>query len=338
MAVARISFEAVQAAADRIRGLAVRTPLLTLSALSDALGAALFAKPEYLQPTGSFKIRGAANALLQLSAEQRARGVVCASTGNHGRAVAHLAQRLGIACTVCMSALVPANKRDGVARQGAEIRIVGQSQDDAQAEADRLTVERGLVAIAPFDDSAIIAGQGTIGAEIVADLPDVARVLVPLSGGGLIAGIALAVKALAPQARIIGVSMEHGAAMQASLQAGEPVEVKEEETLADSLGGGIGLANRYTFSMARDLVDQVVLVSEADIADAIAAFYRLEQIVCEGAAAVGLAALLSGQVPPDGGRTVLVVSGRNIDMALHHRLAAQPGVAESVSPSGARSA
>jgi threonine dehydratase len=329
MAQQQIELEAVEAAAGRIRGLAIRTPLLALPDLSAALGAELFAKPEYLQPGGSFKIRGAANAILSLSAEERTRGVVCASTGNHARAVAYLARKLGVGCTVCMSALVPANKRLGVESLGAEVRIVGRSQDEAQAEVDRLVEERGVVAVAPFDDPAVIAGQGTIGSEIVADLADVARVLVPLSGGGLISGIALAVKARAPAARVIGISMERGAAMQASQQAGRPVEVREEETLADSLGGGIGLANRHTFRLVRELVDDIVLVAEQEIAAAVAAFYQLEQIVCEGAAAVGLAALLGSRLPAGSGKSVLVVSGRNIDMQLHHRLAARSGLAAS---------
>jgi threonine dehydratase len=315
-----IPVEAVREAADRIRGLSLRTPVLPLRDLSEAFGGELFAKPEYLQPTGSFKLRGAANALLQLDPRRRARGVVAVSTGNHGRAVAHMARRLGIACTVCMSGMVPANKREAVAAEGAEVQIVGRSQDEAQDEADRLIAERGLTAIPPFDDPAVIAGQGTIGLEMLADLPAPDRILVPLSGGGLISGIALAVKSLKPHTRIIGVSMERGAAMKASLDAGRPVEVVEQETLADSLGGGIGLSNRYSLRIVRELVDEVVLVSEPAIAAAIAAFYHREQIVCEGAAAVCLAALMAGHLPIRG-RTVMVVSGRNIDMALHHRLA-----------------
>lgn len=317
-----IGFGKVLEAAGRIRSMAVRLPLLALPGLSARLGMALFAKPEYLQPTGSFKVRGAANAILALPEERRAAGVICASTGNHGKAVAYVARRLGTRCTVCMSTLVPQNKREGVARQGAEVCIVGRSQDDAQAEVERLTAEAELTAIPPFDHPHVIAGQGTIGTEIVEDLPAVDRILVPLSGGGLISGIALSVKHLRPQARVIGVSMERGAAMAASLRAGRPVEVEEEETLADSLGGGIGRDNRYTFPLVRDLVDEIVLVGEKDIAAAIAAFYAEEQIVCEGAGAVGLAALLSGRVQTAGGNTVLVVSGRNIDMGLHHRLAA----------------
>jgi threonine dehydratase len=318
---APIRMEAVEEAGARLRGLVLRTPLLPLAALSNRLGSQLIAKPEYLQPTGSFKLRGAANALLQLDAAARTRGVVAASTGNHGRAVAHMAHRLGIPCTICMSELVPLNKQAGVAAEGAEIRIAGRSQDDAQRAAERLSAARGLTPIPPFDHPAVIAGQGTIGLEIIADLSAPDRILVPLSGGGLTAGIALAVKSLAPATRVIGVSMARGAAMAASLKAGHPVDVEEVESLADSLGGGIGLANRYSFAMVRRLVDEVVLVAETEIAAAITQLYRLEQIVCEGAAAVGLAALMAGRIPATG-TTVLVLSGRNIDIGLHHRLVA----------------
>jgi len=315
-------------AARRIRGQVLATPLLPLPTLGAALdrqlwGQALLAKPEYLQPTGSFKLRGAANAILALDPGARARGVVCASTGNHGRAVAYVARRLGLPCTVCLSLLVPENKHRAVAAQGARVRRHGRGQDEAEREARRLAAAEGLALIPPFDDPAVIAGQGTIGLEIAAALPKVARVLVPLSGGGLIAGVALAVKARCPGAQVIGVSMEQGAAMQASLAAGHPVEVTEESSLADSLGGGIGLDNRHSFRLVCDLVDRVLLVSEASIAAALRALYRQEQIVCEGAAAVGLAALLTGQLDAAPGPTVLLLSGRNIDMTLHQRLMAE---------------
>ncbi len=312
------SVTTVAEAAERIRGQVLRTPLVPLAALGEILGQSLLAKPEYLQPTGSFKLRGAANALLSLPAGVP--GVVCASTGNHGRAVAYMARRLGLACTVCLSSLVPENKRRAVAAQGARVRGIGRSQDEAEVEARRLAAEKGLALIPPFDHPDVIAGQGTAGLEIAADCPDVARVLVPLSGGGLIAGVALAVKARCPGAEVVGVTMARGAAMQASLVAGRPVEVEEQESLADSLGGGIGLDNRFTFALVRRLVDRVVLVSEAEIAEALRRLYRLEQIVCEGGAAVGVAALLGGYLPPVEGPSVLLLSGRNIDMDLHRRL------------------
>jgi len=313
-------FAAIAEAATRIRGRVVATPLLPLSQIGRSLGQELLAKPEYLQPTGSFKVRGAANALLSLTPAERRAGVVAVSTGNHGRAVAYVARQLGIACTVCLSALVPENKRRAVALEGATVRQVGRSQDEAEVEARRLVDEQGLTFVHPFDDPAIIAGQGTAGLEIVEALPEVARVVVPLSGGGLIAGVALAVKQRCPKAQVVGVTMERGAARQASLAAGRPVEVAEEPSLADSLGGGIGLDNRHSFALVRALVDAAVLVSEAEIAMALRSLYRDEQVVCEGGAAVGIAALQAGRLPPVSGPTVVVLSGRNIDMATHHRL------------------
>jgi len=313
----------VEAAAERIRGEVLATPLLPLATLGGALGQELLAKPEYLQPTGSFKLRGAANALLSLDAARRAAGVVTVSTGNHGRAVAFMARRLGIACTVCLSVLVPDNKRRAIAALGARVHIVGKSQDEAEVEALRLAREEGLSLIPPFDHPDVIAGQGTAGLEIAAACPGLARAIVPLSGGGLIAGVALAIKARCPTAKVVGVSMERGAAMHASLAAGGPVEVAEVQSLADSLGGGIGLENAYTFDLVRTLVDEVVLVSEASIAEALRRLYRKEQIVCEGGAAVSLAALLSGRLGAVPGPSVLLLSGRNVDMDLHRRLMAE---------------
>src|SRR3989338_1079765 len=188
-------------------------------------------------------------------------GVVCCSTGNHGRAIAYAARKRRMRAVVCMSALVPEAKVAGIRALGAEVRIIGRSQDDAAEESRRLVVAEGLVEIPPFDDARVIAGQGTVGLEIMAARPDLTTLLVPLSGGGLAAGVALAAKTIKPDLRIIGVSMDRGAAMQASLAAGHPAAVTEYPSLADSLGGGIGLENRHTFAICRDLLDEVVLVS-----------------------------------------------------------------------------
>ena len=257
--------------------------------------------------------------MLSLPPEARKVGIAAASTGNHGRGLAHAAARQGLRCVVCMSALVPENKVAAIRALGAEIRIVGRSQDDAQEEVDRLVAQEGFTAIPPFDHPDVISGQGTIGLEIVADLPEVAQVVVPLSGGGLFGGIAAAVKALRPQARMIGVSMARGPAMRDSLAAGRPVAVEELPTLADSLGGGIGLDNRHTFALARDLLDEAVLLTEAEIAAGIDHAYAAEQEIVEGGGAVGIGALLAGKLTVSG-PTVLVVSGRNIDMALHRKI------------------
>ena len=272
---------------------------------------------EYLQTTGSFKFRGATNAVLQLPPGTS--GVTAVSTGNHGRGLAYAAKQAGVPCIICMSELVPQNKLEAIRALGAETRIIGKSQDEAEIEANRLVAEEGYTMIPPFDHPHVIAGQGTIGLEMLEQVPDVDTVLVQISGGGLISGIALAMKSQRPDVRVIGVSMERGCAMAASQKAGKPIEVEELPTLADSLGGGIGLDNQLTFNMVRDYVDDIVLLSETEIADGIRHAYFEEQVILEGGGAVGIAALLAGKVKP-GEHNMVLMSGRNIDMELHHKI------------------
>ena len=308
------SLQDIYKARRTIAGQVRRTPLVPSPSLSALAGTSVHLKLETLQETGSFKLRGATNALAGLSPEARARGVVGVSTGNHGRGVAHAAKALGVKAILCMSELVPQTKVDGIRALGAEARIIGRSQDEAQVEADRLVAEEGMVMVSPFDDPAVIAGQGTIGLELLEDLPDIDTVLVPLSGGGLISGIALALKSAAPAIRVIGVCMDQGAAMVESLAAGRPVEVEELPSLADSLGGGIGLDNRYTFRMVGDLVDHTVLLSEDEIAAGMVHGFREERLVVEGGGSVGMGALVAGKAGPLGRQVAVVVSGRNVDM------------------------
>ncbi len=312
----------IKRAAARIFGRVTRTPLVYSGSLSERTGQPVHLKLETRQPIGAFKLRGAMNAILSLDDAARKRGLVTASTGNHGRAVAYAARELGVPATICMSSLVPVNKVEAIRALGAEIRIIGTSQDDAQVEAERLTESRGLTPIPPFDDADVVAGQGTIGLEIVEDLPDLATVLVPLSGGGLAGGIAVAIKTLKPQARVIGISMERGAAMHAAIAAGKPVAVREEETLADSLGGGIGLSNHVTFTLCRDLLDDIVLLTEDEIAEGIRHAARQEDMTVEGAGAVGIAAILANKIAVSG-PAALIISGGNIDPALHQRILAE---------------
>ncbi len=314
-----VGLDEIRAAQARLAGHVAHTPLVASSSLSRLCGRPVHLKLETRQTTGSFKLRGATNALLALDAAARARGLVTASTGNHGRALAHAAREAGARAVVCMSALVPDNKVAAVRSLGAETRIVGRSQDDAQAEVVRLVREEGLTEIPPFDAPEVIAGQGTVGLEIIEGLPEVELVLVPLSGGGLAAGVATAVKGLRPDARVVGVSMARGAAMHASLAAGRPVEVEERETLADSLGGGIGADNHYTLRICAKLLDHAILLPEDEIAAGIRYAERVEHEMVEGAGAVGIAALLAGRVTARGPIAV-VVSGRNIDPALHRRI------------------
>ena len=311
-----ITLDDIRAAQRRIAGMVVATPTVASPSLSALAGVPVHLKLEHRQTTGSFKLRGASNAVASLSRDERSRGVTAASTGNHGRALAHAAKLEGMRAVICMSRLVPDNKLSEIRNLGADVRIVGNSQDDAQEEVDRLVAEDGLIMLPPFDHPAIIAGQGTVGLEIMEAVPDVATVLVPLSGGGLAAGIAAAVKGLHPGVRVLGISMERGAAMKASLDAGRPVLVEELPTLADSLGGGVGLDNRLTFAMCRDLLDGVILLSEEEIAAGIRHAYEQEREIVEGGGAVGIAALLAGRISSDG-PVVALLSGRNIDMAQH---------------------
>jgi len=324
-----VTLQDIYAARHTIAPWIRRTPLIWAEVLSRRIGHRVFLKLESLQDTGSFKLRGAVNALARLAPAARQRGVVTVSTGNHGRAVAFAARRLGIRAVVCMSHLVPTNKVRAVEHLGAEVRIVGASQDAAQAEAERLVAEDGLVLVPPFDHPDVIAGQGVIGLEILEDLAEADCLVAGLSGGGLISGMAIALKAASPGIRVVGVSSQQCPAMSRSLQAGHPVLVEERPSLADSLGGGIGLDNRYTFDLVRRYVDDVVLVNEAEITAAMASLYWEERLVVEGAGAVGIAALLADHASPRGQCTVVVLSGANVDMAIFTRV-----VTNSGAPSG----
>lgn len=314
-----VSLADIEKAAERIAGRVLRTPMAISASLSEITGVPVYLKLEHHQTTGSFKLRGATNAVLSLSLVERARGVVAASTGNHGRALTYAAQAEGSVATICMSRLVPDNKVSEIRRLGADVRIIGRSQDEAQEEVDRLVSEKGMVMVPPFDHAAVVAGQGTLGLEVMEQAADVETVLVPLSGGGLAAGVAAAVKGRRPGVRVIGLTMTEGAAMKASLDAGRPIQVEEVASLADSLGGGIGLDNRVTFSMCRDLLDEVILLSESEIAAGMRHAYFKEREVLEGAGAVGIAALLAGRVTVKG-PIAIICSGRNVDMDLHQRI------------------
>jgi threonine dehydratase len=312
-----ITYDDIVAARKRIAAHIQPLRVTRSESLSSRCDGDIMLAHEYLQTTGAFKLRGAMNAVLQLP--PGASGVTAVSTGNHGRALAYSARQAGVPCIICMSELVPPNKIEGIRALGAETRIIGKSQDEAEIEAKRLVNEEGYTMVPPFDHPHVIAGQGTLGIEMLQQVPDVDTVLVQLSGGGLISGIALALKTKHPEIRIIGVSMERGAAMAASQLAGKPVEVEELPTLADSLGGGIGLDNQYTFGMVRDYVDEILLLEEKEIADGIRYAYFSEQVIVEGGGAVGIAALLAGKAVP-GAKTIVLLSGSNIDMQLHRKI------------------
>lgn len=303
-------YRARQAVAPIVR----RTPLVYSSELSAYTGAKVYLKLENQQETGAFKLRGAANRLLALTLAERQRGVVTVSTGNHGRAVAYVAQRLGMRAVICVPDLVLPHKVTAMRTLGAEVVVHGRTQDEAELYALDLQAQQGLTLVSAFDEPYIIAGQGTIGLEILEDLPQVDTVVVPLSGGGLLGGIAVALKSATPNIHIVGACQALGPAMYLSLQAGAPVAVVEEPSLADSLLGGIGLENHYTFPLIRDLVDEVVLLSEEEIAAAMVYALRQEKQVVEGGGSVGMGALLANKVSHLGEHVAVVVSGGNVAM------------------------
>lgn len=313
-----VTVDDIEAARQTIAGIIRATPVEPSRALTEVAGVPVSLKFEHHQISGSFKFRGASNAVALLTDAERAAGVVGVSTGNHGRGLARACANAGVRCVIAMSELVPQNKVEAIRGEGAEVLISGRSQDEAQHEVDRL-VDSGMTMIPPFDHAHIIAGQGTIGLEIEEAMPEVETVLIQLSGGGLISGVAAALKARKPGIRVVGISMERGAAMQASLIAGHPVEVTELATLADSLGGGVGLDNRYTFAMVRDLVDEVILLTEVEIAAGISHCYWKERQIVEGSGAVGVGAILADKVALSG-PTIVLLSGGNIDMSLHHKV------------------
>lgn len=311
----------VWAARRRIASVVVRTPLLASSALRAAVGADVLLKHEEMQEIGAFKVRGAANKLLHLAEIGPLPGVVAFSTGNHGMGVAHVARLLGIPARVCLPDSVPQAKLDGLHRLGATIERSGPTQEDAASRAQRWEHEHGLVLVDPLDDPDVIAGQGTIGLELLESDPEIDAVLVPLSGGGLLSGVALAVKANSPRTRVIGVSAQGARAMYESVRAGRPVDFAESPTLADSLRGGIGMENRHTLRLVRELVDDIVLVSEREIEEAMLFLLRHEHLVVEGAAAVGVAALLAGRIGACA-RPAVLITGRNVASDVLLRLSA----------------
>lgn len=304
-----------------VRGIARRTPLLEAPELSEKLGAPVLLKAECLQVTGSFKVRGAAARLAALSEDERKRGVVACSSGNHGRAVAYVAERLGIPATVCVPTWVDPVKLEGIRARGAEALLVGNTFDECELHALDLARTSGRCYVSAYDDPWVIAGQGTLALEILDQLHVVPQaVLAPLSGGGLIGGIAAALqeKLLGDAPLIVAVSAANAAVMLASVRAGKPVELPEQETLANALAGGIGVDNQYSFELVRDRVQEHVSVSEAEIEAAMAYAATSLRLVVEGGGAVALAALLSGlwrphtDAPGPARPVVVVLSGGNV--------------------------
>ena len=307
-----ITFKEIEAARDRIKGAVFLSACNHSIPLSEASGVQIFCKFENAQRTGSFKERGARNALAQLSADQKKRGVIAASAGNHAQALAYQGKLLGIPATVVMPQYAPLIKVTNCQRLGATVVLHGHDFAEAKSHAHALAAGKGLAYIDGYDDPAIIAGQGTLGLEILDQVKDIDAVIVPVGGAGLIAGVSLAIKTLRPQTRVIAVEAENVASFSAALSAGKPAKFDLKPTLADGLA--IPQVGANAFAVARDHVDQTITVSEEQIAIAILRLIELEKTVVEGAGATPLAALLSGKLPELAGKTVVLpLCGGNID-------------------------
>ncbi len=307
-----ITFRDIEAAAERIKGAVYESPCPQSIPLSELTGMQIYCKLDNLQRTGSFKERGAHNALSQLSPEQKKKGVIAASAGNHAQALAYQGKLLGVPATVVMPKFAPLIKVNNCQKLGATVILEGKEFADSKARAHEIAEERGLAYIDGFDHPDIIAGQGTAGLEIVRQVPDLDAVIVPVGGAGLLAGVSLAVKTLRPNAKVIAVEAENVASYSAALAAGKPVRITTSPTLADGLA--IAQVGGNAFEIARQHTDKVVIVTEEQIALSILRIVELEKGVVEGAAATPLAACLSGQLPELAGkRVVLLLCGGNID-------------------------
>jgi len=316
---ATVSLAEIVAARTRLNGFITRTACVESAGLSELTGARIFCKQEFLQRTGSFKERGARNALAQLPPEQAQRGVIAASAGNHALGLAWHGRLLNIPVTVVMPRFAPLVKVSRCRQWGATVVLHGDTFDEARLAAGKLAEENQLAYIHPFEDPHVIAGQGTMAFEILEQVPDADAVLIPVGGGGLLAGMATVLHALKPELQIIGVEPANAACFAAGLAAGKPVRVPTKFTLADGLA--VVEAGKNTLAIAQSLVQRLVTVSEESLALAMLRLAELEKCIIEGAGAAGLAALLGGSLPELAGRKiVLVLSGGNIDPLAHSRV------------------
>jgi len=313
-----VTLEDIKRAAEVIKSKVHRTPLERSQTFSMLAGGEIYIKAENLQKTGSFKPRGAINKIASLSQAQLKRGIIAASTGNHAQGVAYAASLFRARCTIVMPENTSISKILATRGYGARVILKGKTFSDALKEAKKLAKEEGLCLIHAFDDPHIIAGQGTIALEILEDLPEVEQIVVPVGGGGLISGIAIAAKSIKEEVKVIGVQAEAAAAMKASLAIGKPSSVKLSTTIADGIA--IKSPGRLTFQLIQRYVDDVVTVTEEEIAEAMLLLLERAKLVAEGAGAVSLAACLSGKVPCRGKTTAVLISGGNVDLNLISRV------------------
>lgn len=309
-----VTLEQIQAARERIAPAIYHSPCPYSLSLSRLCGCEIYCKLDHLQMTGSFKERGARNKLMLLSEAQRKAGVIAASAGNHALGLAYHGQELGIPVTVVMPRWAPLVKVRNCREFGATVLLESDNFDQAYGRAKELAAERGLLFVPGFDDADIIAGQGTCGLEILEDVPDADAVIVPVGGGGLLAGVGAAIKAKRPQVRVIGVEAENAPTLEISLRKGEVTCIDTRPTLADGLA--VARVGRLCFEIIRTVMDQLVMVNEAEIARSILRLLELEKMAVEGAGAVSLAGALHPDLKLSGKKVVLLLSGGNIDVTM----------------------
>jgi threonine dehydratase len=308
---ARIAADAAREAAARIEGLIRRTPLDHSTRFSAATGADVWFKLENLQYTGSFKLRGATNLLMSLSGEERARGCVAASSGNHGAGVAYAAQRLGMSAIVFVPDSTSETKIDAIRSYGGDVRTYGSDGLDTEIHARAFAAANGMQYVSPYNDPRIVAGQGTCGIEIIEELPDIDTLYIAVGGGGLVGGVGSVIRARNPSVRIVGCQPQASAVMAHSVAAGRVLDEPSEPTLSDGTAGGIE-EDSITFDLCRELVDEFVMVDEEQIAAAMRRFIDLEHQLIEGAAGVALAAMISQQDRNRGRTVVVLICGGNV--------------------------
>ncbi len=313
-----VSLEGIRQARKRIEGSIYFSPAPQSEALSRMTGQQVYLKLDNLQRTGAFKERGALNKILTLSDAEKARGVIAASAGNHAQAVAYHATAHGLRARIVMPLMTPLVKTAATAGYGAEVVLHGANYDEAYAEALRLAEQDGMTFLHPFDDDVVMEGQGTIGLELLEQVPGLEAVVVPIGGGGLISGVACAIKESNPGIRVIGVQTERLPSMLRAVEAGEPVTIPAEATVADGIA--VRRAGERTLPMVQRYVDELVKVDEEEIAQAILVLLEREKTLAEGAGAVALAALLQGKASLKGQRTAVLVCGGNIDVSLLARI------------------
>jgi threonine dehydratase len=313
-----VKLEDVKKAYDTLNGSVKRTALDECSILEEMTGNKVYLKLENLQKTGSFKVRGALNKISNLTDEEKSKGVIASSAGNHAQGVALGAKAMGIKATIVMPKNAPLAKISATRGYGADVILHGPVYDDAYAKACEIQKETGATFVHPFDDKHVIAGQGTIGLEILEDLEDVDAIVVPIGGGGLLAGVAVAVKSINPSIKIIGVEASNAASMKAAIQKGYVHEINTKSTIADGIA--VRKAGEITYELIKEYVDEIVTVTESEIAQAILFMIEKNRVVTEGAGAASLAAIISGKIKMTGKKIVSIISGGNIDVNFMERI------------------